>query len=425
MANNEYLKDLYVQNPVNNIDNMESVSKKDDEKIFIPPENISVKTERHGIIVKFCNMKLQRYEERIADLKDANRFIGEKIQINIGKIEKLNMKINNLMNQNTFLKSVIQAYPQSEKIINVLIKKNEKKINRIKTKKIPSKETKISRYQNAIAYNNKKIKRIELKVNTCTSIKEFFQSFSIKDSTLRNEKMMSCLRAMNESSRYDIQEKINKYRFKINQLSSSISTNRYMRYNLSSLSNEKAEGFLIKKEEALTSKMNTLQKKLDRASHKLERYEIINNGINHLNAQDKQTIQAVIDKNENIDNVLLSNIQKFDIPEMADAIMLSNSAIISDLNINLKNNTAQKQIASDSATYKEKTEKQSNYEFNEKSKNYKPEVTNNESKKDSSEKLKPETMSLLEKLHKNQKELSKVTSHEKDKGLDKTAEISL
>lgn len=24
MANNEYLKDLYVQNPVNNIDNMES-----------------------------------------------------------------------------------------------------------------------------------------------------------------------------------------------------------------------------------------------------------------------------------------------------------------------------------------------------------------------------------------------------------------
>ena len=38
-------------------------------------------------------MKLQRYEERIADLKDANRFIGEKIQINIGKIEKLNMKI--------------------------------------------------------------------------------------------------------------------------------------------------------------------------------------------------------------------------------------------------------------------------------------------------------------------------------------------
>ena len=110
---------------------------------------------------------------------------------------------------------------------------------------------------------------------------------------------------------------------------------------------------------------------------------------------------------------------------MADAIMLSNSAIISDLNINLKNNTAQKQIASDSATYKEKTEKQSNYEFNEKSKNYKPEVTNNESKKDSSEKLKPETMSLLEKLHKNQKELSKVTSHEKDKGLDKTAEISL
>ena len=110
MANNEYLKDLYVQNPVNSIDNMESVPKKDDEKIFIPPENISVQTERHGIIVKFCNMKLQRYEERIADLKDANRFIGEKIQINIGKIEKLNMKINNLMNQNTFLKSVIQAY---------------------------------------------------------------------------------------------------------------------------------------------------------------------------------------------------------------------------------------------------------------------------------------------------------------------------
>ena len=168
MSNEEYLNNMNVQySPEENEDNYEHSDSNESSNIQLNNPELN-----RGIITRFLDSKLDTYNDRISSLEEKNTLLNEKIQRNQSKIDKFNSRIAKLEKQNIFLKSIAQAYPQSEKAINLLIEKNIDKINNLKNKKIPAKFNKIEKHKASIKYNENQIYKLQLKVKTCENIKE-------------------------------------------------------------------------------------------------------------------------------------------------------------------------------------------------------------------------------------------------------------
>lgn len=155
MSNEEYLKGMSIQDsPEENEDDYGYNDSHDSSEIQNNPEL------KRGIIARFLDSKIDTYSDRISSLEEKNTLLNEKIQRNQSKIDKFNSRIAKLEKQNIFLKSIAQAYPQSEKAINLLIEKNINKIHNLKTKKIPAKFNKIEKHKANIKYNENQIYKI-------------------------------------------------------------------------------------------------------------------------------------------------------------------------------------------------------------------------------------------------------------------------
>lgn len=325
MSNEEYLNNMNVQySPEENEDNYEHSDSNNPEL-------------NRGIITRFLDSKLDTYNDRISSLEEKNTLLNEKIQRNQSKIDKFNSRIAKLEKQNIFLKSIAQAYPQYKKAVNLLIEKNIDKINNLKNKKIPAKFNKIEKHKASIKYNENQIYKLQLKVKTCENIKEYFHSFSIKNPELRHDKFMNCLKSINDSSKYKLENRLYQFENKLDSLNAKLETNRYMQKHIGN--NPKMLEYLQSKEKSYLNKITKLERKTEKIKTKLDKYQTLSKGIQGIEteppANKSQHIEEMMSKNESVNNSLAEIVANLSESSITDRVVLSNAAIISDLNIHI------------------------------------------------------------------------------------------
>ena len=331
MSNEEYLNNMNVQySPEENEDNYEHSDSNNPEL-------------NRGIITRFLDSKLDTYNDRISSLEEKNTLLNEKIQRNQSKIDKFNSRIAKLEKQNIFLRSIAQAYPQSEKAINLLIDKNINKIHNLKTKKIPAKFNKIEKHKANIKYNENKIYKLQLKIKTCENIKEYFHSFSIKEPELRHDKFMNCLKSINDSSKFKLENILHKIKNLLERLIAKLETNRYMQKQVGD--NPKMLEYLQSKEKSYLNKITKLERKIEKINTKLDKYQTLSKGIQGIEteppANKSQHIEEMMSKNESVNNSLAEIVANLSESSITDRVVLSNAAIISDLNIHISREPVQ------------------------------------------------------------------------------------
>ena len=322
MSNEEYLNNMNVQySPEENYEHSDSNN---------PELN-------RGIITRFLDSKLDTYNDRISSLEEKNTLLNEKIQRNQSKIDKFNSRIAKLEKQNIFLRSIAQAYPQYKKAVNLLIEKNIDKINNLKNKKIPAKFNKIEKHKASIKYNENQIYKLQLKVKTCENIKEYFHSFSIKNPELRHDKFMNCLKSINDSSKYKLENRLYQFENKLDSLNAKLETNRYMQKHIGN--NPKMLEYLQSKEKSYLNKITKLERKTEKIKTKLDKYQTLSKGIQGIEteppANKSQHIEEMMSKNESVNNSLAEIVANLSESSITDRVVLSNAAIISDLNIHI------------------------------------------------------------------------------------------
>ena len=325
MSNEEYLNNMNVQySPEENEDNYEHSDSNNPEL-------------NRGIITRFLDSKLDTYNDRISSLEEKNTLLNEKIQRNQSKIDKFNSRIAKLEKQNIFLRSIAQAYPQYKKAVNLLIEKNIDKINNLKNKKIPAKFNKIEKHKASIKYNENQIYKLQLKVKTCENIKEYFHSFSIKNPELRHDKFMNCLKSINDSSKYKLENRLYQFENKLDSLNAKLETNRYMQKHIGN--NPKMLEYLQSKEKSYLNKITKLERKIEKINTKLDKYQTLSKGIQGIEteppANKSQHIEEMMSKNESVNNSLAEIVANLSESSITDRVVLSNAAIISDLNIHI------------------------------------------------------------------------------------------
>lgn len=339
MSNEEYLNNMNVQYlPVENEDNYEYSDSNESSNIQLNNPELN-----RGIITRFLDSKLDTYNDRISSLEEKNTLLNEKIQRNQSKIDKFNSRIAKLEKQNIFLRSIAQAYPQSEKAINLLIDKNINKIHNLKTKKIPAKFNKIEKHKANIKYNENKIYKLQLKIKTCENIKEYFHSFSIKEPELRHDKFMNCLKSINDSSKFKLENILHKIKNLLERLIAKLETNRYMQKQVGD--NPKMLEYLQSKEKSYLNKITKLERKIEKINTKLDKYQTLSKGIQGIEteppANKSQHIEEMMSKNESVNNSLAEIVANLSESSIADRVVLSNAAIISDLNIHISREPVQ------------------------------------------------------------------------------------
>ena len=320
MSNEEYLNNMNVQySPEENEDNYEHSDSNNPEL-------------NRGIITRFLDSKLDTYNDRISSLEEKNTLLNEKIQRNQSKIDKFNSRIAKLEKQNIFLRSIAQAYPQYKKAVNLLIEKNIDKINNLKNKKIPAKFNKIEKHKASIKYNENQIYKLQLKVKTCENIKEYFHSFSIKNPELRHDKFMNCLKSINDSSKYKLENRLYQFENKLDSLNAKLETNRYMQKHIGN--NPKMLEYLQSKEKSYLNKITKLERKTEKIKTKLDKYQTLSKGIQGIEteppANKSQHIEEMMSKNESVNNSLAEIVANLSESSITDRVVLS-----SDLNIHI------------------------------------------------------------------------------------------
>ena len=339
MSNEEYLNNMNVQYlPVENEDNYEYSDSNESSNIQLNNPELN-----RGIITRFLDSKLDTYNDRISSLEEKNTLLNEKIQRNQSKIDKFNSRIAKLEKQNIFLRSIAQAYPQYKKAVNLLIEKNIDKINNLKNKKIPAKFNKIEKHKASIKYNENQIYKLQLKVKTCENIKEYFHSFSIKNPELRHDKFMNCLKSINDSSKYKLENRLYQFENKLDSLNAKLETNRYMQKHIGN--NPKMLEYLQSKEKSYLNKITKLERKIEKINTKLDKYQTLSKGIQGIEteppANKSQHIEEMMSKNESVNNSLAEIVANLSESSIADRVVLSNAAIISDLNIHISREPVQ------------------------------------------------------------------------------------
>lgn len=338
MSDNKYLDNMNIQySPEEKEDDYDHNDSNKSPDIQNNPEL------KRGIIARFMDSKIDTYNDRINSLKEENVLLRDKINRNVRKISYFESKMLKLDQQITLLKSMAKSYPSLEKAVNILIDKNIKKITKIDTEKIPAKRAKIIKHKVNIDYNNDKICKLELKIKTCNSIKNYFHSFTITNDPLaRHTLFMDCLNDINESFRFKQKSKLKAFKIQLNKLHINLDANRYMQKQTT---NTEAMEWLKSKEKSYINKISKLERKIEKINTKLEKYQTLSQGIQGIEseppANKSQHIEEMMSKNESFNNSLAEIVVNLSEGSIADRVILSNAAILSDLNIHISRTPVQ------------------------------------------------------------------------------------
>lgn len=134
-------------------------------------------------LLPFLNAKAENHQSRINNLNEKIATHEDKIARNEAKIEKLSEKADRLEDRNTMLRNTLGNIS----LVQKLIKRNEAKIEDIRSVKIPKRESAIKKHQQKIGQFEGKREKIGHKLNRVVALNDVIKSFAISFNKERRE----------------------------------------------------------------------------------------------------------------------------------------------------------------------------------------------------------------------------------------------
>lgn len=172
--------------------------------------------ENSGRLLPFLNANRDFHSARLKTLNQKNATRTDKIERNEVKIERLTARVEKLQAANEMLGSIFgtKAAP-----IRALIDRNNARIEKIQTKKIPKRENKINKQLGKIERGNRKIEREQCKVDKLENLSKAIGSFGILNGQERRQQFAQAMDGLRDASMRSVQFKIEKCSDRIAALS--------------------------------------------------------------------------------------------------------------------------------------------------------------------------------------------------------------
>lgn len=172
--------------------------------------------ENSGKLLPFLNANRDFHSARLKTLNQKNATRTDKIERNETKIERLTARVEKLQAANEMLGSIFgtKAAP-----IRALIDRNNARIEKIQSKKIPKRENKINKQLGKIERGNRKIEREQCKVDKLENLSKAIGSFGVLNGQERRQQFAQAMDGLRDASMRSVQFKIEKCSDRIAALS--------------------------------------------------------------------------------------------------------------------------------------------------------------------------------------------------------------
>lgn len=190
----------------------------EDSKIIIPrPEKKEKLLPILNGVSKLFDRSITRLNEHIITAQGRVMETNDKLHI-------LGQNITTLMSRNAMLSGVAISFPFFAAPVNALIRRNEKKIERMQNKQIPRLEQQLQIHQNTLDRLNKRSDHLETRKSVCINLSSVISSFAILNKTERSEKYLSSMVGLNTSLQKINTEKMQQLNSRITDLSSQLTS---------------------------------------------------------------------------------------------------------------------------------------------------------------------------------------------------------
>ena len=152
--------------------------------------------QRSGKLLPFLNAKAEHHQNRIDNIDGKIATQQDKIAKHTAKIEKLGARADRLEDANRILKATFGDVP----IVQSMIKRNEQRIQAIRSEKIPNRTQKLVNCENKIEQFTAKRDRISHKLNRVIALNDTIKSFSIGFNKERREAFVDSMTKLTKAS---------------------------------------------------------------------------------------------------------------------------------------------------------------------------------------------------------------------------------
>lgn len=152
--------------------------------------------QKSGKLLPFLNAKAEHHQSRIDNIDGKIATQQDKIAKHTAKIEKLGARADRLEDANRILKATFGDVP----LVQSMIKRNEQRIQAIRSEKIPNRTQKLVNCENKIEQLTAKRDRISHKLNRVIALNDTIKSFSIGFNKERREAFVNALSRLNAAT---------------------------------------------------------------------------------------------------------------------------------------------------------------------------------------------------------------------------------
>ena len=215
----EMLHSAGLQSPLENT----SISSKSNNSITHSEGNVKTSDEKRQAPVQkesllpILNSIHQSHEERIESLSDRIDSRQGKMEKNEARIEKLSAKAERLQATNEMLKGLSGGVLSS--VVNLMIDRNQRKIDKIQNVSIPKHEAKIEKHNDRIATLEHKIAVSQAKADKLQGLSGVIKSFAVLNPEKRRQEYAQSMDLLHDASRRSLSFKIEKCDTQIARLS--------------------------------------------------------------------------------------------------------------------------------------------------------------------------------------------------------------
>lgn len=192
------------------------INKKIDDMDFTMP-----KTEKKEKLLPFLNTVSNLYERKLNASESRIKSHSNHIKLVEGTLKDKNKQLEKLLSQNEMLKGFGNTFGILKNPINALVKRNEKKIERLQKRTIPKLEQNIQIHQNTIDKLNMRADKHKLRRSICRNLSSVIKSFGISDKTERSSVYLTAMTALNSDLISKNNEKVNEFNAQVNNIKSN------------------------------------------------------------------------------------------------------------------------------------------------------------------------------------------------------------
>lgn len=288
------------------------------ENVKQATENFMQNTKSEAATYKllpFLNFKYHSHIEQINNFNEKKSACFDKIAYRHNKINKLNAKVDRITQTNKMLKSMFEG-TRFFGAVNSYISRNEDKINQIKKERISKHQAKIEVQNKKIERLNHKIEVKQCKADKLAGLSNIIKSFITISPTKRLSMFIEGMRLLNSASKRSLQFKLDKCDTRIDKLNEKYKSVESTVTKLD-ISNQLTD---------LHSRRNKLSDKLEKIKHSVS-----------LSKQDPDKVEKLIEKTESDINKAIQS-ENVNISDLADDICISTADYLHEAEMDIEGN---------------------------------------------------------------------------------------